>query len=340
MHRFLIAITALLLTTWLFSSDAAADNHDSEKRAVLITGASSGIGRVTAERLAAAGYFVYAGARSQDDIDALNAIDNIEAVRLDVTKQDQIDAAVKQVEDGGRGLWGIVNNAGVNDIDPLIEADTATLEFLFDVNVFGMFRVTKAFAPLVIESEGRIVNISSIAGFISGGYVGYGMYTMSKHAVEAYTDSLAFEMNPLGVRVAAVEPGNFGTQIGFSRCRRMLERGGERQYRYFAEAMEPYYEYCRERQEGDKTAADYGPSPEPVAEAIEHALFSATPKEHYLVVPEQIEAMITLRLVLEELVQLNKDHDFSYSREELINLLDEEIAIVMDGKPRNFFAEE
>lgn len=191
-----LAALAIMLSGSVLPSYALADEAESQK-AVLITGASTGIGRNAAERLAAAGYFVYAGARKAADIEELNKIDNVMAVRLDVTKQDEIDAAVEQIRKEGRGLWGIVNNAGVNVVAPLIEADVSELEFLFDVNVYGVFRVTKAFAPLVIESSGRIVNISSISGVLSGN--GYGMYAASKHAVEAFTDSLAREMEDLDV---------------------------------------------------------------------------------------------------------------------------------------------
>ncbi len=91
-----------------------------DRKAVLITGASSGIGRAAAEKLAAEGYFVYAGARKAADIDELNEIDGIMAVRLDVTAQEEIDDAVALIESQGRGLWGIVNNAGINIIDPMI----------------------------------------------------------------------------------------------------------------------------------------------------------------------------------------------------------------------------
>lgn len=98
---------------------------------------------------------------------ALNAIDNVTAVRLDVTRPEQIAAAVQLVEREGRGLWGLVNNAGINVIDPLIEAREEDLEVIFDVNVYGIFRVTKAFAPMIIKSRGRIVNISSISGVLS-----------------------------------------------------------------------------------------------------------------------------------------------------------------------------
>lgn len=326
-----VALTLFLVSCPGVTLPASPETADA-KRAVLITGASSGIGRMTAERLARSGYFVYAGARKQSDIDALNAIENVKAVRLDVTIQNDIDAAVELIDSEGRGLWGIVNNAGVNLIAPLIEADESELEFVFDVNVFGVFRVTKAFAPMIIDSGGRIVNISSIAGILSGGLNGYGMYVMSKHAVEAFTDQLAWELGPLGVSVSAIEPGNFGTQIGESRCEKMLATQVERNYRYFAEDMQRYLNYCRERLASDEPPS--APAPVPVAEAIEHALFAESPKEHYLVVSDPIEAQITIGKAFEELLHLNHDHPYSYSREDLIKMMDSEAAIVRGDKPR------
>lgn len=331
-RKMTVVILAVFLAT-PFSVFAApvAEAKDAQKT-VLITGASSGIGLMTAERLASAGYFVYAGARKQSDIDALNEIDNVMAVRLDVTVQEDIDKIVDLVESEDRGLWGLVNNAGVNVIDPLIEADEADLDFLFDVNVYGVFRVTKAFAPMIIESGGRIVNISSIAGILSGGLNGYGMYVMSKHAIEAFTDQLAFELGPLGVSVSAVEPGSFGSQIGVSRCKRVLANQAKKTYRYFADEMQQYHDLCRERLAGNQRSS--GPPPVPVAEAIEHALFAENPKEHYLVVADPFEAQITIGKAFEELLHLNYDQPNSYSRDDLIKMMDSESAIIRGEKPR------
>ena len=327
-----LVLVVLLLPTPQYADVLAADAP--AQKAVLITGASSGIGRSTAELLAGAGYFVYAGARKEADIEALNAIDNIMAVRLDVTKQDQIDAAVELIAAEGRGLWGIVNNAGVNVIEPLIEADEDNLRFLFDVNVYGVFRVTKAFAPMVIESQGRIVNISSIAGILSGGLDGYGMYMMSKHAVESFTDQLAWEMARFNVKVSAVEPGNYKSQIGASRCKRMLADGIDQKYVYYADVMQRYFDSCAEYiKEG--AASDSQP-PDDVSAAIKHALFAENPKEHYLVVPDPFQNMITIGKSFEELLHLNHDHAFSYSRGELIDLMDEEWAILRGEKDRNW----
>jgi NAD(P)-dependent dehydrogenase (short-subunit alcohol dehydrogenase family) len=332
-----IVCTAVAVTVAASLTLGTALAKDTQK-AVLITGASSGIGRAAAEKLAAEGYFVYAGARKAADIEELNKINGIMAVRLDVTAQEEIDAAVKLIESEGRGLWGLVNNAGINTIDPLIEADESDLEFLFDVNVFGVFRVTKAFAPLLIESKGRIVNISSISGVLSGGLTGYGMYTMSKHAVEAYTDQLAFEMVGLGVNVSAIEPGNFRSEIGVTRCKRMIAESGNKEYRYFADEMKNYLDGCKEYIAAGGVSSS--PPPDLVAEAIEDALFDDNPKEHYLVVANSFESMITISKAFEELLHLNHDHQNSYTREELIALMDEEWAILKGEKSRDWGDED
>ena len=189
----LVAALAATLSVIAFSQDAFADDTTRQK-AVLITGATTGIGRATAEHLAAKGYFVYAGARKHADMEELNKIDNIMAVRLDVTKQDQVDAAVKLIEDQGRGLWGLVNNAGVAVFAPLTEAKQSDLEFIFNVNVFGVFRVTQAFAPMVIESKGRIVNVSSISGIWSAPTAG--MYSASKHALSPWSYGIWMYTSP------------------------------------------------------------------------------------------------------------------------------------------------
>jgi NAD(P)-dependent dehydrogenase (short-subunit alcohol dehydrogenase family) len=217
-------IKALVLAAvvWLSPQLAAAQQDDGQK-AVLITGASSGIGRNMAETLAREGYYVYAGARKQADIDALSAIDNITGIQLDVNEQEEIDAAVEFVRAQGRGLYGLVNNAGVAIIAPLIEVDEDDLFFQMNVNVFGPYRVTKAFAPLIIASKGRITTTGSISGILSGTL--FGPYSMSKHAIEAYTDSLAREMHKFDVQVSVIEPGNYKSSIVDSLIRRMQSRG-------------------------------------------------------------------------------------------------------------------
>ncbi len=313
----LLAALAITLSAFILPSLSHADEAEPQK-AVLITGASTGIGRYAAERLAANGYFVYAGARKAADIEALNHIDNIMAVRLDVTKQDEIDAAVALIRKEGRGLWGLVNNAGVNVVAPQIEADISEVEFLFNVNVFGVFRVTKAFAPLIIESQGRIVNISSISGFLSGPT--YGIYAGSKHALEAMTDALSSEMRELGVTVVAVEPGNFASEIGLTRCKRRLAETDVKPYVYFEERRQEQLARCRERLEAG--IENEGTPPDAVAVTIEQALFDKNPKTRYMIVPEQVEAGWTIAQVMQELLELNALHEYSYPRDELIEIMD------------------
>ena len=310
---------------------ASADNKETGK-AVLVTGASTGIGRSAAERLAASGFHVYAGARKERDLAALNDIDNISAIRLDVTKQEEIDAAVARIAKEGRTLWGVVNNAGVNVIEPLIEADESNLDFLFNVNVYGVFRITKAFAPMIIESKGRIVNIGSISGVLSGGIDGYGFYSMSKHAVEAFSDQLAWELTRFDVQVSSILPGNYQSQIGVTRCRKMLAETPS--FEYYQESMQGEIDYCKHR-----LSAEYSNDslpPDAVADAVLHALSSDVAKEHYLVVPDQFQAEITIRKSFEELLNLNQGHDSSYSRAELIELMDDELAILRGEKERNW----
>ena len=197
-------------------------NEAGEQKAILVTGASSGIGRNLAEKLAEAGHFVYAGARKEKDLAELNAIENIQAVRLDVTSQEQVDAAVKQVRREGRGLFALVNNAGVASIAPLHKVQDSDLDFIFGVNVAGVVRVTRAFAPMIIESKGRIATTGSIAGIATRGNMG--VYSMSKHAIEAFSDALAVDLAASGVSVSVIEPGTYKTNIQRSAMARTISK--------------------------------------------------------------------------------------------------------------------
>jgi len=281
--------------------------------AVLVTGASSGIGLRIAELLSSKGYFVYAGARKQKDLDALNAMKNVEAVRLDVTVQDDIDKAVKQIAGANRGLHGVVNNAGVGVLGSLVELDEKDLDFQFDVNVYGPYRITKAFFPLLSESKGRVVNISSISGILSRPLVG--PYSMSKHALEAYTDALAGELASSGIRVVAIEPGNYASKIGESARKRAIDLGRSPSGSMHEKELTEIMAQIADRDE----MAD----PIAVAKAVEHALFNETPKARYLVVPNQEEAAWTIGKAMQEMVQLNQGHPYSYDRNALVKMLDQ-----------------
>ncbi len=288
----------------------AADQAGS--RAVLVTGASSGIGRNIAETLAAEGHFVYAGARKDADLAELDAIPNVKGVRLDVTVQADIDAAVAFVRGQGRGLYGIVNNAGVGVFSPMNETPEKDLDFVFDVNVYGPYRVNKAFAPLLVESGGRTTTIGSISGYLSGAYSG--TYSMSKFAIEAYTEALAEEMAESGVRVSVIEPGRFKSRI---REKVVLHDLG------VALADTAALDAAaKQALQGSIARNDALKEPDEVSAAVLHALFAEAPKLRYMVVPDAVEAHVTLRAALGRVVQLNADQIYSYDRDQLVALLD------------------
>jgi len=309
-----LAITFLIFV----STPVAAESQQAEsaQKAVLITGASSGIGRRATELLASNGWFVYAGARKQEDLDALNALDNVEAIRLDVTVQEEIDAAVRTVTEDGRGLYGLVNNAGVFTGGPLIETDVSELEWIFDVNVYGMYRVTQAFAPLIIESKGRVVNISSISGVLD--WPMGGLYTMSKHAVETYSDTLGLEMAKFGVTVSAIEPGNYQSDISMNARQRMATKAVQNPDTRYADEWAGMTDSPEDRSQYKE--------PDEVAAAIMKALSDDKPQPRYLVVPDQKEAGWTINEMIRELVEMNGNQPYSYSREQLIEMLDAAMA--------------
>jgi NAD(P)-dependent dehydrogenase (short-subunit alcohol dehydrogenase family) len=274
-------------------------------KAVLVTGASSGIGRKITERLAAHGYLVYAGARKDEDIKALGAIKNVQPVRLDVTRTRDIDAAVATITRGGRGLYGLVNNAGVATAGTLADMKLEEFELLMAVNVTGPVRITKAFEPLIIAAKGRITNIGSVWGVDASADLP--AYAMSKHAMEAFTDSLAKDLGPRGVHVSIVEPGHYDSDIQKNFARRTG---------------------------GDPKDADRSmyPPPDDVAVAVEDALFGSTPKRRYMVIPDEESAERTIRKQMERVVQLNEGQRYTYDRATLVKMLDDAL---VGSRPRS-----
>jgi len=280
--------------------------------AVLITGTSSGIGLRMTEVLSQNGFFVYAGARKPEDLARLDAMENVKSVPLDVTIQREIDAAVALVEAEGRGLYGLINNAGVAVLGPMIELPEEEMDFQLDVNLYGPYRVTKAFADLLIESRGRVLTTGSIAGIVTGPYSG--AYSISKHGIEAFTDALASELAEFGVQVAVVEPGNYKSQIVASMVKRMEAMG------YTAEGSR--YPSMRDLIQGPLDRSQYD-EPDDVALAALDFMSSDSPKRRYMVVPNQGEADLTLRQGMREIAQLNQGHAFSHTRDELVAMLDD-----------------
>jgi NAD(P)-dependent dehydrogenase (short-subunit alcohol dehydrogenase family) len=310
MRIFLFA--AVFVAIGIFgANESYADGH--AQKAVLVTGASSGIGRNITERLAGNGYFVYATARKDKDLEALNALENVQAIRLDVTSQDDVDAAVAAVKAGGRGLHGVVNNAGVASSGSMTQIPESDIDFVFGVNIYGPYRVTKAFAPMIIENQGRITTIGSIAGFIARDTSG--VYAMSKFSMEAFTDALADELEPQGVKVSIVEPGAFNSKIWRTTAERTLTN--------MQAAGMDVSDDVRERVQGAITYGEGQPDPDEVAAAVEHAMFADAPKRRYMVTPNEGQAKTTLQHAIRRVAELNHDQQYSLDREQLIELLDE-----------------
>ncbi len=304
MRRMLIG--SLMLLAALPTCGSAANSPDHHQKAILVTGASTGIGRRITERLAADGYFVYAGARKEADLQALGAIQNVQAVRLDVTKPEDIDAAVETVTKAGRGLHGLVNNAGIATIGTLIDMKPEEFDLVMKVNVYGPYRLTRAFAPLIVAKQGRIINIGSIAGILSDAE--WGAYQMSKHALETFSVTLAQELTPSGVQVSIIEPGSYKSDIFKNEVKRS-GTGGQ------------YAEEWTKLKEPDEVAA-----------AVESALSEPKPKLRYMVVPNQEQAEDTIKAQIEQLVQLNEGQRYTYDRPTLTKMLD---AALVGARPRS-----
>ena len=304
----LFALTAGIPSTSLAASD------DAHQKAVLVTGASSGIGLKIAEKLSGSGFYVYATARKEADLARLDAMDNVSSVRLDVTAQEEINAAVKFVEAQGRGLYGVINNAGVSAFSPLLTGPESDMDFVFDVNVYGPYRVNRAFMPMLDESDGRTSTIGSISGFTGTS----GIYSMSKFAVEAYTDSLARETAGTGVHVSVVEPGGFKSRIGANRAARALAAADKGEIELSAKE--------RARHERALEQESTRKDPDEVADAVYALLTADKPKRRYMVTPNEDQAQRTIKAAMRRVIQLNHDQPYQYDREGLISVLDELLA--------------
>jgi NAD(P)-dependent dehydrogenase (short-subunit alcohol dehydrogenase family) len=179
---------------------------------VVVTGASTGIGAATARELARRGFHVLAGVRRGPDGDALRAT-NLEPIMLDITNEAEIAALVKRITDDPeqRPLRGLVNNAGIGVNAPVEALPLSEWRRLFEVNLFGHIAMTQALLPALIASRGTVVNITSVGGKVA--MATYGPYAGSKFALEAVSDALRREVEPLGVKVIVVEPGAVTTEM-------------------------------------------------------------------------------------------------------------------------------
>ncbi|MGH3644938.1 MAG: oxidoreductase [Mycobacterium sp.] len=246
----------------------------------LVTGASSGIGKVTAHALVDAGFDVVGTSRNAG---VNTQRDGVTFLDLDVTSDDSVANVVERVMRRYGRLDVVVNNAGVGASGAAEENSVAQVRNLFDINVFGVIRVTKAVLPLMrAQGSGRIINVSSIFGFIPAPFMA--VYSASKHAIEGYSESVDHEVREYGVRVLLVEPA--GTRTGFDDNTTPPDS--------------PLDVYAQRRQTAGQVVAEAvneGDDPALVAKAIVAAATSPTPKLRYPASP-RARRLSTLRRIV------------------------------------------
>jgi len=247
-------------------------------QAIVVTGASSGIGEASAKLLASTGFAVFAGVRDDAAARELEAAHpQITALRLDVTDAASIAAAYERVRETGVTLRGLVNNAGISVAGPLEILPIDEVRRQFEVNVFGQIAVTQAFMPMLRASRGRIVFVGSIAGRLAPPLVG--AYAASKFALRALTDTLRIELMPAGIDVALIEPGAVKTPIwqkGRNAKDAMVERTGAHPAAvHYATAIEKIVAVTHHAEANGLEAVV-------VAAAILEALTSRRPRARYV----------------------------------------------------------
>src|SRR3954447_18014438 len=257
-------------------------------KAVLITGCSTGIGRATAQRLAANGWTGYATAR---DPQAIADLDGCHQLALDVTDEASLAAAVKAVEDEEGAVGVLVNNAGINELGAIETVPMENVRRLFETNVFGAVRLTQLVLPKMrARGRGRIVNVGSMNGRFT--WPGMGHYCATKHALEAISDAMRHELRPFGVDVTLIEAGFVKSDFGTTAAARRSE-----------DAPGPYADYNAEIAHAARTWQD-GPNarlaadPQDVAATIEKAMSAERrPKARYRVAPSAAIMLTTRKLL-------------------------------------------
>lgn len=236
---------------------------------VLVTGASSGIGEATARLLADQGYTVYGAARREDRLSRM-AGDGVRPVQLDVTDDASMQAAVAKVLEEEHRIDVLINNAGYGSYGPVEQVDIAEARRQFDVNVFGMARMSQLVIPAMrAQGEGRIINISSMADQFYEPLAGW--YHASKYAVDGLSSSMRVELAPFGIRVIVVRPGLTKSEWSDASMESLRRTSEGTPYQEVASQMARLYE------RGMELASD----PRAVAERIVQAVNAENPNPHY-----------------------------------------------------------
>lgn len=247
-------------------------------KSVLISGASTGIGFRLAERLAVMGYHVFAGARSDADLQRLRAThQNITAVSLDVTQPQQVEDVAAQLAD--KNLVALINNAGVALVGPIEAISAEEFEGQLQVNLIGCYRLIRACAPLLRQSQGRIINISSTSGLV--GWPFAGAYVASKYGLEGLSDVLRLELGRFGVRTVLINPGAVNTPLWEKTFAGAAQRLANQ-----SEQLQGLYRKDMDRSEVTiRKTIKAAVQPDAVVNKVVLALTSKHPRSRYLVGP-------------------------------------------------------
>jgi NAD(P)-dependent dehydrogenase (short-subunit alcohol dehydrogenase family) len=269
-------------------------------KSVLITGASTGIGRATALHLDAAGWRVFAGVRREEDAASLREAgsDRLEPLMLEVTAAERIEAAAERIgaEVGKAGLDGLVNNAGIAVPGPLETLPIEDFSRQIEVNLTAHVAVTQALLPAIRRAPGRIVFITSIGGLMA--FPMFGAYHAAKFGLEAVGDVFRRELRSWGIKVVVVEPGSIATPIwerGDEAVDEIGKRAGDGHAELYGEAIASFREVARK-------TGERGIPPERVAAKIEHALTVRRPRTRYLVGADAHGQALVARVLPDRLI--------------------------------------
>ena len=242
--------------------------------AVVVTGASSGIGRAAAEHLAREGFYVYAGVRKEEHRSIYEGAANAEAVILDVTNSEHIEQLRQKVEQSGRRLFALVNNAGVTLRFPFEYTLKQQRDQLVGVNLLGVWDVTAALLPQIKKSRGRIINIGSVSGEQSAAMMS--VYAGSKSALRTWGDGLRRQLKPLGVHVSTIEPGFIRTEMAATQAVDPDDSLRQRSREYEAYFTPAYMQKVRMLLDRLSESTDV------TNDAVLHALTSPQPQSLYV----------------------------------------------------------
>ncbi len=259
------------------------------KTTILVTGASSGLGKAFASALAAnQQYTVYAAARRIEEMESLKRLGVI-PLRMDITKDEEIQSVVTQIEQEQGGVDVLVNNAGLSGYGAVEDTAITDARNMFDVNLFGLARLTQLVLPSMRrKSAGKIINISSMGGRIYSPLGSW--YHASKHALEGWSDCLRLETARFNIQVVLIEPGILRTKLKHGIMLSMLSRSGEGAYASLATAL------ANKRQEKDSTGGA-GSDPQIVVRLLLKIIRTKKPKTRYLI-GKHAKVLVLLRKCL------------------------------------------